>query len=215
MEGSHSKLAEQKRELIFTRDFYGLGWNIGTYRDQKQLHHFGGYPGYATHVSFMPRKGIGVGILFNSGNIAHEAQIILAQFVYDWWLDSESASKEFKKSLKKGKKLEKRMWKGIMADRKKRAKRTWQLELPGKAYAGTYVAEDYGTVTVEFLDGKHTIKMGNLSAIADPFPYPNTTRVELVPGSGRVAQFKVEDGLVSTLYHDGIFFKRAEWRESD
>ena len=35
---------------------YGLGWQIGKYRNEKVVYHHGGYPGYRSHVSFMPER---------------------------------------------------------------------------------------------------------------------------------------------------------------
>jgi len=45
---------------------YGLGWQIGKYRNEKVVYHHGGYPGYRSHVSFMPEKKIAVGVLVNN-----------------------------------------------------------------------------------------------------------------------------------------------------
>jgi CubicO group peptidase (beta-lactamase class C family) len=48
-----------KRELPpFTGDGeYGLGWQIGTYKNEKVIYHHGGYPGgYHNHASFFPTK---------------------------------------------------------------------------------------------------------------------------------------------------------------
>src|SRR5918995_144307 len=40
---------------------YGLGWQIGKYRNEKVIYHHGGYPGYRSQVSFMPDKKVAVG----------------------------------------------------------------------------------------------------------------------------------------------------------
>jgi CubicO group peptidase (beta-lactamase class C family) len=46
---------------------YGLGWQIGKYRQEKVIYHHGGYPGYNNHFSYLPEKKIAVGIALNSG----------------------------------------------------------------------------------------------------------------------------------------------------
>jgi CubicO group peptidase (beta-lactamase class C family) len=35
---------------------YGLGWQIGKYRDDKVIYHHGGFTGYRSHISYMPDK---------------------------------------------------------------------------------------------------------------------------------------------------------------
>src|SRR5256714_2828611 len=45
---------------------YGLGWQIGTYRNEKGIYHHGGYPGYRSHGSFMPEERIAVRGLVNN-----------------------------------------------------------------------------------------------------------------------------------------------------
>ena len=39
---------------------YGLGWQIGKYKNEKVIYHHGGFPGYRSHISFMPDKKIAV-----------------------------------------------------------------------------------------------------------------------------------------------------------
>src|SRR5436189_2765732 len=48
---------------------YGLGWQIGKYRNEKVIYHHGGYPGYRSHVSFMPERKIAVGVLVNNDTL--------------------------------------------------------------------------------------------------------------------------------------------------
>lgn len=51
----------------FTREGYGLGWFDGHYREDRVLHHFGGYPGAQAHISLMPEQGLGVAAFVNGG----------------------------------------------------------------------------------------------------------------------------------------------------
>lgn len=68
----------------FTRDGYGLGWFEGTYRGERQPHHFGGYTGAQAHISLMPERGVGVAAFVNgSGPGAYVLPHIVAGFVYD------------------------------------------------------------------------------------------------------------------------------------
>ena len=44
---------------------YGLGWQIGKYRDENVVYHHGGYPGWSSHIACMPDKKIGVAVMIN------------------------------------------------------------------------------------------------------------------------------------------------------
>ena len=66
-QGTHRIYEDRADEPPFTGDGeYGLGWQIGKYRNEKVIYHHGGFAGYRSHVSFMPEKKIGVGVLVNS-----------------------------------------------------------------------------------------------------------------------------------------------------
>ena len=41
---------------LFQPTSYGYGWLHGKYEGKKVIHHFGGFAGFSTHVSFMPDK---------------------------------------------------------------------------------------------------------------------------------------------------------------
>ena len=62
-----SELANRSGK-IRQRVGFGLGWFVGNYRDENHtyIEHGGGYVGTAAHVSFIPEKALGVGILANS-----------------------------------------------------------------------------------------------------------------------------------------------------
>jgi CubicO group peptidase (beta-lactamase class C family) len=68
---------------------YGLGWQIGSYKQEQVIYHFGGFPGFRSHISFMPDQKLGVAIVVNDGNIGGRASSVLSTFAYDWWLDKE------------------------------------------------------------------------------------------------------------------------------
>src|SRR6185295_3564996 len=48
---------------------YGLGWQIGTYRNEKVIFHNGAYPVIPAHVQFSPKKKVAVGVLVNNDAI--------------------------------------------------------------------------------------------------------------------------------------------------
>jgi CubicO group peptidase (beta-lactamase class C family) len=62
---------------------YGLGWQIGKYRNEKVVYHHGGYPGYRSHVSFMPDRKIAVGVMVNNDALGGRLADMLAAYSYE------------------------------------------------------------------------------------------------------------------------------------
>ena len=77
-----------------------------------------------------------------------------------------------------------------------------------KEIEGEYSSEEYGTISVLYSEEDELLKVinGNLQALATPYKHENTLRVELVPGSGKVVQFAIENQKVVALKYDGIEF---------
>ena len=53
-------------------------------------------------------------------------------------------------------------------------------------------------------------ELGNLkSEAAEPYTQPNSIRVEMIPGSGSVLHFQVEEGRVTGAELEGMEFRRV------
>ena len=103
----------------------------------------------------------------------------------------------------------KSMQKNEQAHQNKLAKRSWQLLLPKSDYVGDYAHPTLGTVKIEYQEEELIMSHGNLSAVATPYPLDNAIRVEMIPGSGRVAVFELEENKAATLQFYGEVFTRA------
>ena len=103
-------------------------------------------------------------------------------------------------------------YKGQEESLAKRAERTWQLELPFDAYTGSYYSPSTGAMVISRNAQNELIaSMGYLkSAPATPFKTKNSMRVELIPGSGSVIQFNVENGEVTSIGYDGLRYKKTK-----
>lgn len=198
---------------VFDRDGYALGWHTGTYDGDAMLHHFGGFPGFHTHLSFMPERDLGVVVLANEARFGGRLASLLATFAYDWWhaspadadavvartraardslaVDMDAALVRYGQSLAQ------------------RAERTSQLSLAPSAYAGTYVNAAYGTMVVEVVDGALAARLGRLSAVSTPFTRPETVRVELIPGRGQALTFHLDGDRAEAVVWDDETFERA------
>ena len=107
---------------------YGLGWQIGKYRNEKVVYHHGGYPGYRSHVSFMPERKVAVGILVNNDTLGGRLADMLAAYAYDWWLQTENLEVDYAKQLQETLTVYEKRKQGIAADAAGRAKKNGNLQ---------------------------------------------------------------------------------------
>ena len=189
---------------------YGLGWQIGTYRNEKVIYHHGGYPGYRSHVSFMPEKKIAIGVLVNNDTLGGRLADMLAVYGYDWWLRTENFEADYAKQLQETVTAYESRKQGIAAEAAARAKREWQLTKPFTDYAGWYRNNLAGTIEISAKERSLAVRMGNMSTVATPYTQPDTIRVVMLPGgNGEVIGFiKDAEGKVGSLNWGGVIFTR-------
>lgn len=190
---------------------YGLGWQIGTYRNEKVIYHHGGYSGYRSHVSFMPDKKIAVGVLVNNDALGGRLADMLAAYGYDWWLRTENFEADYAKQLQDTASAYERRKQGIAAEAAERAKREWQLTKPFSEYAGKYTHDVLGTFEIVAKGKALAVRMGYLNTIATPYTQPDTIRVVMLPGgNGEVIAFiKDAEGKIGSLNFNGVIFTRV------
>jgi len=209
---AHTGLTKSTRnEPPFSADGeYGLGWQIGTYRNEKVIYHHGGYPGYHSHVSFMPDKKIAVGVLVNNDAIGSRLADMLAAYAYDWWMRTENFEADYAKQLQDTATIYENRRQGIAAEAAQRAKREWQLSKPFAEYAGKYTNDVHGTIEIVAKEKALAVRLGNMSAVATPFTQPDTIRVVMLPGgNGEVIGFvKDTQGNLSSLNYGGVIFTK-------
>jgi CubicO group peptidase (beta-lactamase class C family) len=189
---------------------YGLGWNINTYRGEKVVYHFGGFPGFRSHISFMPEKKLGVAIFVNEGGIGAAAADILAAYIYDWAAAVPDHSNMYTKKLDDLQASHEKAIESMQRTYADRAKRVSQLTLPLGSYVGKYRNEYFGEIEVNTQGDALSVTMGNMHVVSTPFTQKETIRVELIPGAGQVIGFKMDDSKkVNTLVYDGIEYKKV------
>ena len=190
---------------------YGLGWQIGKYRQEKVIYHHGGFAGYNNHFSYLPEKKIAVGIAVNSGGVGRTAMQMIAAYAYDLQLGVENVDADYAKRLDDlVAEYSKRKGEAINAAAE-RAKRTWQLSKPFSEYAGKYTNELFGTIEITARENDVTVRWGNMFCVATPYTQKETIRVELEPGGGgEVIGFtKDADGKFTSLNYNGITFTKV------
>ncbi|HEX5704371.1 MAG TPA: serine hydrolase [Pyrinomonadaceae bacterium] len=194
---------------------YGLGWQIGKYRNEKVIYHHGGYPGYRSHVSFMPDKKIAVGVLVNNDALGGRLADMLAAYAYDWWLRTENFEADFEKQLQQDAKTFENRRQRVVDEAAARAKREWQLSKPFTDYAGIYKHDMLGTIEIVAKDKALALRMGKLNTIATPYTEPDTIRVVVLPGgNGEVISFaKDAEGKIVSLNYGGGTLMRVSKSE--
>lgn len=212
MKTTHTGVApcEKGAGLFSVPGQYGLGWQVTEYRDEKVIYHFGGFPGFRAHISFMPAKKIGVAIFANEGTIGAASADVLAGYIYDWVTGLDNLVETYDKKMDDLGSFHKRAMESTQRSFADRAKRTSQLTMPLETYTGTYRNPYFGDMVVTIENSTLSVKMGNLHAVSTPYTQKETIRVELIPGTGQVVSFKIDDaGKISSLTYDGQEYKRV------
>ncbi|KAA3624613.1 MAG: class A beta-lactamase-related serine hydrolase [Bacteroidetes bacterium] len=200
--------ADHRIVQIFEAYGYGAGWRLGKYKGNEVAYHFGGYPGFFSHLSFLPEQQIGVAVFVNH-QLGMPLADLIAEYAYDLYLGNEEHLQVLDKTAadKLSKMLE-RYQKGFKANEEKMSKRTWQLTLPKQAYTGTYYHEKIGSIMISLENETFKVKSSRLQAEATPFTKEDCMRIELIPGSGKIIQFKSEGGKIESLKFRGEIFKK-------
>jgi CubicO group peptidase (beta-lactamase class C family) len=190
---------------------YGLGWQIGKYRNEKVIYHHGGYPGYRSHVSFMPDKKVAVGVLVNNDAIGGRLADMLAAYAYDWWMRTENFDADYVRELQETVKAYESRKQGMAAEAAARSKREWLLTKPFADYAGKYTNDLMGTIEITAREKALAVSMGYVNTVATPYTQPDTIRVVMLPGgNGEVMAFiKDADGKFGSFNLSGVIFKRV------
>ena len=189
---------------------YGLGWQIGKYRNEKVIYHHGGYPGYRSHVSFMPERKVAVGVFVNNDALGGRVADMLAAYAYDWWLQTENFEADYAKQLQETLTRFQNIIQGIAAEAAQRAKREWQLTKPFTDYAGKYRNDLLGTIEITAKEKALAVRMGAMNTIATPYTEKDTIRVVMQPGgNGELIGFaKDAEGKIGSMTYGGFTFTK-------
>lgn len=193
----------------FQRSGYAFGWYTGPYKGQNMLHHFGGFPGYSAHLSFVPAQQIGLVILHNEDMLSRDLNNLIADYCYGLLLgDSGTKARVQAGFTKLGQKLA-QLPAMKQAQQQKIAGRKTLLSLPYQTYIGRYLHPQLGEMTVsQNAQQQLEFRWGALQAIATGFDTQDELRLELVPNSGEVVKFTVAQGKVQHLTLGGMTFSK-------
>jgi CubicO group peptidase (beta-lactamase class C family) len=174
---------------------YSLGWNVGTYKGDTIYTHGGGFPGFATQMSFMPQRRVGIVTMANTGDLGGALAELVAQTVYDILSGGAVASAD---SLARLRTIVETQRSNIKADLERRAARPQSMPLPFTAYAGRYESAAMGTLELSVnAQGKLDARAGLMTSAVEVYDgEKHQLRVELF-GSGAVLTMQVEGSRVT------------------
>ncbi len=185
----------QDREFgPFRRVAWGYGWDLGLYGADTLVHRFGGFAGYRSHMSFMPRERLGVVVLTNGSGPASPAADLVATYIYDrvrGRTDADSVHAARLAELE-GRAADFRA--RLVAGGEERRARQAPLPHPLSAYAGVYESPVLGRMTWRVADHGLEVRMGVARSAAEVFEASSSRfRVELT-GGGEVVEFVIPEG---------------------
>lgn len=188
---------------------YGLGWQIGKYRDENVVYHHGGYAGWSSHISYMPDKKIGVAVMINESTAGGRIGHLLATYAYDRWLGTDTPE-NYAKQLQDITEQYGKNKQQMVASFRGRSTRTSQLTRPLADYAGRYSNDMLGNIEIVVEQNTLGVRMGYVRVVSTPFTEKETIRVEMNPGQGEVIKFDtISDGKIDSLTYAGMKFTRV------
>jgi CubicO group peptidase (beta-lactamase class C family) len=176
----------------FERKHYSLGLYHGTYDGEGFMHHFGGFSGFHSHISYMLDRKIGVAVLVNNDGTGSYLAVTTAKGIYQILLDRPGLEQTLDTLLAGRRANVAEDMEGIRQDRARRAERPQDLPHPLEAYAGTYRNEDFGTMVWTVRSGKLHATWGVAESDVEVYDGgKNQVREELLGGGG-VIQFEFD-----------------------
>ena len=201
-------VAQSRRFAYFDREGWGAGWDIGTYEGEPMVSRFGSYATIRSHVSWLPRRRIGVVAQVN-GRPGWTASDLIAAYAYDLEAGKPRAREVMEERLKQLTAQIASGLRSIAASDSARAARQGPLPRPLSDYAGAYFNAAYGTVTFTERNSALAFRWGALHSSVEVFDAAkDQLRVELV-GSGTPVQFTFDGaGPAKAVEVQGITFTR-------
>jgi len=211
---SHRLIAKQtrddaKRFAYFDREGWAAGWDIGTYEGEPMVSRFGSYHSTRSHLSFLPRRRMGV-VAMSSGGPSILTDVVAA-FAYDLEAGRPNARERAEERLAELRARFGQALKNVATQDSTRAARQLQpLGRPLADFAGQYTEPSFGTITFTPRGDRLDYRWGAVYGPAEIYDAAKGQwRIEIA-GSGAVATFAFAgDGPARSLSLQGITFTRA------
>jgi CubicO group peptidase (beta-lactamase class C family) len=211
---SHRLIAPQTREAakrfaFFDREGWGAGWDLGTYEGERMVSRFGSYHTTRSHLSFLPRRRIGV-VAMSTGGLGSSLTDVIASLAYDLEAGRPDARQRAEERLTTlGTRLVAAR-RGVLTGDSTRAARQARPHRPLAHFAGTYGDPSFGELSFTLEDGRLQYRWGALYGPAEIFDgAKDQLRIEIA-GSGTVVSFAFgNDGPARQLEVQGATMARV------
>jgi CubicO group peptidase (beta-lactamase class C family) len=204
----------QKRQTSYSQTVsglryvgYSLGWQVALLGADTMLVHGGGFPGYATLVSFMPQRRAGVVVMANNSEFGGRLSQILASAIYETMRTGRPVSPEalsgIKSQLDRGREE-------FVAELERRKARSQVLPFPLRSYEGTYHNASHGRIVISRAGEKLRVRMGVAQSDVEVYDAKaNQLRTELF-GGGSVITVAMKGNRAASITHAGEVFQRVQ-----
>jgi CubicO group peptidase (beta-lactamase class C family) len=210
---THKNYVKQDRKFgSFQRVGWGYGWDLANWQDKTVVNRFGGFAGYFSHMSFMPKYEIGVVVLTNGPFISSIGADLLATYIYDKLLGIKNIEKKYAARLEKIQDRLPKQIKGMEKQLAERRKRLEPLPHPLSDYAGIYENSKLGRMEWRVVADGLEVRMGVARSRAEVFKAKeNKLRIKLT-GGGTIAEFKFPEngGPAQSINWQGYTLRRVE-----
>jgi CubicO group peptidase (beta-lactamase class C family) len=208
VERAHRQLAphtrdQSKRFAFFDRAGWAAGWDVGSYEGEPMISRFGSYESTRSHLSFLPRRQVGV-VAMSNGGAGTLLTDIVASYVYDLEAGRSDARRRADDRLRQALERLYQTPQRLAAQDSVRNARNQPLRYPAEAFTGRFTHPAYGQLRWFLRDGRLWYEYGAYSGPSDVFnAAENALRVEF-GGSGIVVRFTFgADGRASEIDFGG------------
>ena len=211
---SHRLIARQtrdqaKRFAFFDREGWGAGWDIGSYEGERMVSRFGSYHTTRSHLSFLPRRRIGV-VAMSSGGLSALTDVVAA-FAYDLEAGRSDARERAEARMSELRKRFADSRNNVARQDSIRAARQLQpLGRPLTDFAGVYEEPSLGKIAFSVASGRIQYRWCAIYGTAEIYDAAKQQlRIEIA-GSGNVVTFAfVGEGPAQSLELQGATFRRT------
>ena len=193
----------------FKRTGYALGWYVGEYKSEELYHHFARFAGFRPHVSFIPKRKIGLVILNNEGDLNDKVTDIIADFAYSTLLGETGVEARLKKRIAKLKVMASKYRKKVLTKETAYTSMPWKINLPNYAYLGDYKNKLMGNININKTDN-HSFQLdwGNMKSLATATESADIIRIRFLPSQPQKISFNVVNNAVQSLTYDDVVFTK-------
>jgi len=216
---SHRLIAKHTNErsrhfAYFDREGWGAGWDLGAYEGEPMVSRFGSYHSFRSHLSFLPRRRIGV-VAVTNGGLGSPLTDVIAALAYDMEAGRPDARDRAEQRLAE---LQTRLaaatQQAVKDEGTRAARQGLRLDRPLADFTGRYSEPAYGDVIVTERNQSLQYRWGALFGPAEPYdPAKGQLRIEIA-GGGQVVTFEFTDpGPAKSLSLQGVTFVRQPRRD--